>query len=175
MPLKGSEQPTILRGSVIETSINTLKVKEISVPRDITNRLLFDADLIQLNLDTAIRTTVGRAIARAQLVFSDDEPAALLNYDDPKMIVENKITSLFMLLESAAGVFTVQQVSEFQDEIRNGVEDSARWRNFFPDDKVWLLVLSANATDLQRADVKVYGKLDKASNEDFQALVLSRL
>ncbi|KKL62335.1 hypothetical protein LCGC14_2186240 [marine sediment metagenome] len=174
--LKQTEQPTRLRGAVSESAINTFTATEISVPRILDSRLLFDADSIKIVAVRPVRTTVGVASTQCQLMLSDDEPTSLLLFDDPKLIAELELESVFALLESAAGVFTVQKLAPSAIiGNRDGLVDSTRWRNVLPDDKVWLVVESTDVTNVIIARVIILGKLDKLDTDDFNALILSRL
>lgn len=176
MALKATEQPTRLRGTVVESAINTFTAKEISIPRILENKELFDADQINITMDSPVRTTVGNCRARAQLIISDDEPSGFINEADPKLVAQMELRTLFALLESAAGVFTVQEIFHgLPDPQKDGHVDSTRWRNFLPDDKVWMCVHSVGVTSVIGAEVTILGKLDKASQDDFNALVISRL
>jgi len=173
MPLSGSEQPLRLRGTVVETGTNTFTPAEITVPRILSTQQLYDADFIKMSIDVPVRTTVGIARAIGQLILSDDTPTAFLNEVDPKVLARMEIETLWVLRESAAGVFTVQKVNT--TIITDGEVHSERWRNFFPDDKMWLCVAGVGATTVLGAEVYTLGKLDKASDGDFKALIMSRL
>lgn len=176
MALKSTDQPTRLRGSVAESAINTFTVVEISVPRILETQLLFDADRIIMTIDLPIRTTAGSCQARSQLVLSDDAPTALLTQDDPKLIGKLETESVFALLESSAGGFTVQKIAPSTILAnKDGIVDSTRWRNVLPDDKIWLIIHNLAVTNAINAEVVILGKLDKLDKDDFNALILSRL
>lgn len=176
MALKVTEQPQEIRGQVTESSTNTLTVTEIAIPRILSTQELFDADQIRIMGDVQpIRTTTGIASHRIQLVLSEKAPTALLADDDAKLVAQLWVTSLYNLRESAAGVFTVQKVGDSVHQNKDGHVDSTRWRNFLPDDKIWLVTHSEGATTVSVATVRILGKLDKSSDADFKALILSRL
>lgn len=173
--LKDTDQPDKLQGVVVESAINTFTTVEISIPRVISTRELFDADRIVLTADGPVRTTVGVATARVQLILSDNAPTALLTSEDKNLVADYNEETIYVLIESAAGVFTVQQVGKSRSPNREGLVDSTRWRNFLYKDNIWLCVHSAGVTAVITAYVKITGKLDKASSADMDALLLSKL
>ena len=175
MALTPKEQPTRLRGSVEESAINTFTAVEISVPRDISDKLLYDADYIRLNVNRPIRTTIGNCSANVQLQLSDEKPTAMMTLDDSKLVADYFMISQFTLIESAAGVFTLSPTIIAVEGNRDGIVDSARWRNLLHDDKIWLCVKGGSVTNILIAISEILGKLDKVSSDDFNALILSKL
>lgn len=173
--LKDNEQPDIISGTVLESGTNTFTAAEISIPRVTSTRELFDADRIVLTCDGPVRTTVGVATARVQIILSDNAPTALLQSDDSNLVADYNEEAIYQLLESAAGVFTVQLTVKTRSPNREGLVDSTRWRNFLYKDNIWLCVHGAGATAALNAYAKITGKLDKASQADFDALLLSKL
>ena len=171
--LKSDEQPTVIRDVVVEPTVNNIGVKELSIPRVTSTRQLFDADRIEIQIGSPIRTTVGRASVTAQLILSDNAPTVLLGTEDPNLVMSHGRYSDFLLIESAAGVFTVQRVGE--GVLNVSTVDSTRWRNFLYKDNLWFVILSTGGTTLRSAQCKIIGKLDKASQADFDALLLSKL
>lgn len=170
MALKPDEQPTLIRGTVTESASNTFTAKEISIPRDLNSRLLFDADRITMTVVRPLRTTEGLATIEAQLQLSDDEPTAMMAEDNPDLIAQLLIDAQYSTV-NALVVLSAIFVRPNQD----GYVDSTRWRNFLYDDKIWLCIEGAGNSSTRTATCKILGKLDKASNEDFQALVLSKV
>lgn len=175
MALKPDEQPTVLNGVAIQTIVNGFVAERISVPRVVETRNLFDADRITIKIGGPVRITEGPTRARAQLILADNEPTAVLDSEDANLIAEIDLNVGFIEAESAAGVFTNKKVYEVVRGNADGVVDSTRWRNFLYKEDIWLIVDTTAATAVLRATVKIIGKLDKASQSDFDALLLSKL
>lgn len=169
MAIKENEQPTYLHGSVEESAINTLTVHEISVPRILGSRLLFDIDEVVIEISVP-RPTLGAdalAYGSIQLVVSDDEPTTLLDPDDPALLAYR----ILCTLANATDTLFIREQSGF-----------AHWMtqshaNLVPDDKVWLVIQgSANrVANVLKGNVRIKGSMAKVTIEDFEALVLSRL
>ena len=166
MALKEDEQPTYVHGNIRETTANTLKALEIKVPRLLSSKMLYDIDNIFISISQPNGTPVadGSFHNEGQLVISENEPLALLEDDDPRLLA---------LVER-------QMLSNATDQVQTSVSrgqqnwDSARHANLIADDKVWLIVkgTSNKATTLSKASVRINGKLSKVSTTDFEALVL---
>lgn len=169
MPIKENEQPTYLHGHIAETVINTLAVVEIQVPRILGNKELFDIDEIFIETDKPIPTlgADAEATCQGQVVISENEPTAMLDTDDDRVLAE-----IIRLTYANA-------TDRLWTGIMRGKNDwtSMNHANLVPDDKLWLLVQqgSSRAGVLGDAWCRIKGKLAKVTQADFEALILSRL
>lgn len=169
MAIKENEQPTFIHGTITETAINTFSALEIQVPRVLGQRLLFDVDEVFIDVERA-RPTLGadaHAGAEAQVVISENEPTALLTFDDPRILA----ATLQGALANATDVIWEGR------ERGNNLWETITHANLVPDDKVWLVVQGTGnrAGHTLSAWCRIKGKLAKVSQDDFEALILSRL
>ncbi|GAI06455.1 unnamed protein product, partial [marine sediment metagenome] len=157
-----------LRGTVTESVAATFTAAEISVPRDINNRLLFDIDEVRLHVAVPTKAVGADTYADAlvQVVLSDDEPTAPLTFDNPKLLAQYYLRSIYDATD---------MIKLFQDPASPAHWETRNYANYIPDDKVWLVVDGFANTVALTATCKIIGSLAKVSLEDFQALVLSRL
>lgn len=169
MTIKEHEQPTYLKGEVLETAINTFTVYEISVPRILSDRMLFDIDEIVIDV-TRPASALGAdsmASVNAQLVISENEPTGMLDYQDGRVLAALQRAGF-----SSATDFLFTTITKGMQ-----VWASPTHANLVPDDKIWLLVQGTNnkAARVCTGTVRIKGKLSKVSAADFEALIMSRL
>lgn len=169
MTLKENEQPTYLNGTVTETAVNTLTVLEIQVPRILSSKMLYDVDSVFIDVEQPIPTLGADATSfkTAQLVVSETTPSALLGLNDDRVIAHIR------------RVTYANATDRLYSDIDQGKSDwtTDKHANYIPDDKLWLVIEGAanRAGDLGTSWVRINGKLSKVTQDDFEALVLSRL